>query len=272
MEGRRRRIPRSWRPALEEFADFACLLADAARAVAMSDMRRIATDKNEGVGGFDPVTAADTQAELEMRALIIARYPDHGIAGEELPERPARCGLGWSLDPIDGTRAYICGLPSWTILIALLEQGRPVLGLVDAPALDERYLGYEGSAKLIAGGGGQTLHASNCRHIAEARVATTDPYLFDGAEAEGFARLRAEARLTRYGYDAYAYARLAGGTIDLVVESGLKPHDHNALIPIVRGAGGVVGNWRGGNDVSGGDLVAAATPELFQQAVALLSN
>jgi histidinol phosphatase-like enzyme (inositol monophosphatase family) len=216
------------------------------------------------------VTEADKAAELAMRALIEAHYPGHGISGEEYAERPRSGRYAWSLDPIDGTRAFVCGLPSWTILIALLEDGKPVVGLIDAPALDERYLGYGGGAKLSTSSGEEKLAASPCRHLAEARLTTTDPYLFNGADGERFGRLRAQARLTRYGYDAYGYARLAAGTIDLVVESGLKPHDYNALIPVIRGAGGAVGNWRGGDDLSGGDIVAAATRELFEEAVTVL--
>jgi myo-inositol-1(or 4)-monophosphatase len=245
---------------LAALAVFAGSLADAARAVTLGAADRAAEDKNEG-GAYDPVTAADREAERTIRALIEAVHPDHGIAGEEFPEKAGAGRFVWSLDPIDGTRAFICGLPSWTTLIALLDEGAPVVGLIDAPALDERYLGF-------AGAGG--LKASDCRRLAEARLSTTDPYLFAGAEAEAFERLRRTARLTRYGLDAYAYARLAAGSIDLVAESGLKPHDYNALIPVVRAAGGVIGNWRGEADFSEGQVLAAATPELFEAAVKIL--
>jgi myo-inositol-1(or 4)-monophosphatase len=245
---------------LAEFAAFACTLADAARAVTLGAVDRAAEDKNAG-GVYDPVTAADREAERAIRRLIEDAFPDHGIAGEELGEKAGAGRHVWSLDPIDGTRAFICGLPSWTTLIALLEDGAPIVGLIDVPSLDERYLGYAGAAGL---------KASNCRSLAEARASTTDPYLFTGAEAEGFERLRRAARLTRYGYDAYAYARLAAGSIDLVAESGLKPHDYNALIPVVRAAGGVIGNWRGEVDFSDGQVLAAATRELFEEAVGML--
>ena len=130
------------------------------------------------------------------------------------------------------------------------------------PALDERYVGYAGV---------RDLRASRCQQLADARLSTTDPYLFQGAEAEGFERLRRTARVTRYGLDAYAYARLAAGSIDLVAESGLNPHDYHALIPVVRAAGGVIGNWRGEDDFSDGQVLAAATPALFEEAVGLFS-
>ncbi len=247
---------------LSALADFACTLADAARLVTVpaASILQEVEDKNEG-GAFDPVTAADRGAEAAIRALIEAHHPDHGIEGEEFGSRPGDGRFVWSLDPIDGTRAFICGLPSWTTLIALLDEGRPVVGLIDVPTLDERYLGYAGAAGL---------KASGCRRLAEARLATTDAYLFTGAEIAGFDRLRTGARVTRYGLDAYAYARLAAGSIDLVAENSLKPHDYLALIPVVRAAGGVIGNWRGEDDFSAGQVLAAATQELFDETVALL--
>lgn len=247
------------------FAAFASRLADAARAVTLLAAERTVEDKSGG-GVFDPVTDADRDAEAAMRALIEAEYPDHGISGEEHEERPARGVYRWSLDPIDGTRSFICGLPSWTTLIALLEEGEPILGVIDAARLDERFLGDGKHAWL----NGEPIRTSACRSLGEARLSTTDPFLFHGDEAAAFARLRGTARVTRYGLDAYGYARLAAGAIDLVAESGLKPHDWHALVPVIRGAGGVVGDWRGRADLSAGQILAAATQDLFDEAVALL--
>ena len=259
-------------PDFETLRQFAHTLADAARAVTLAHRPpgSNVVDKNAG-GLFDPVTEADRQAEQVLRGLIEARFPDHGISGEEFPDRPGSGGLSWSLDPIDGTRSFICGLPTWTTLIALLQDGRPILGVIDAPRLGERYLGLAGAAVLTGSDGTETrLKASGCTRLAQARMATTDPFLFEGPEAESFDRLRCGSMTQRYGQDAYAYARLAAGSIDLVVESQLKPHDYNALIPVVRGAGGVVTDWRGGSDFSDGRLVAAATRELLDEALALL--
>jgi myo-inositol-1(or 4)-monophosphatase len=205
-----------------------------------------------------------------MRDCIEACWPEHGLSGEEYGEKAGSGPWSWSLDPIDGTRAYVCGLPSWTTLIALLHEGRPVVGIIDTPRLDELCLGTPSGTVLQAGGGSRALRTSDCSSLAEARFSTTDPYLFGGAEADAFERVRQRARLTRYGLDAYGYARVAAGALDLVIESGLKPHDYNALIPVVRGAGGVIGNWRGEDDFNEGKLVAAATPELFEEAVKLL--
>jgi histidinol phosphatase-like enzyme (inositol monophosphatase family) len=215
------------------------------------------------------VTEADTEAERAIRALIEAEHPDHGIVGEEFGTKAGSGRWSWCLDPVDGTRAFVCGLPSWTTLIALRDSGVPVIGVVDVPRVDELYLGETGGTRLIGAGGERSLRVSGCERLAQARFSTTDPYLFDAAEREAFERLRGTARLTRYGYDAYAYARLAAGSLDLVVESGLKDWDWQALVPVVRGAGGVVGNWQGGEDLSEGRLVAAATPALFDEAVAI---
>jgi myo-inositol-1(or 4)-monophosphatase len=228
-------------------------------------------DKSLG-GPFDPVTEADRAAERAMRELIAEAFPDHAIAGEEFDKKAGSSAYEWSLDPIDGTRSYVSGLPTWTTLIALLEHGDPVLGIIDAPCLDELYVGFgETSWKEVAGAR-TSLCVSDARELAEARLATTDPFLFVGNAAAAFQALYRAARITRFGHDAYAYARLASGTIDLVVECGLKPHDYFALIPVVRGAGGVVGDWSGGTDFSAGQVIAAATPELYDAAVEVMRD
>lgn len=255
---------------IDRLKAFALRLAQAARGQTLPRLGGGSVEDKSGSGDFDPVTEADRAAERAMRNMIEEGYPDHGITGEEYRERPSAGRLCWSLDPIDGTRSFICGLPTWTTLIALLDNGVPILGVIDAPRLDELYIGHGRTATLIAGGKERRIAASSCTGLSEARLSSTDPFLFSGVDAERFARLRQAARTTRYGHDGYAYARLAAGTIDLVVESGLKPHDYNALIPIVRGSGGVIGNWRGEDDFTLGAIVAAATPALFEAAVALL--
>jgi myo-inositol-1(or 4)-monophosphatase len=258
---------------LDRLDAFARELADAARAETLTRWEGgwIADDKSDG-GAYDPVTEADRAAEQAMRTLIEARFPDHGVQGEEFPDRPARGRYGWSLDPIDGTRSFICGLPTWVTLIALLDGGEPVLGLIDVPRLNERYIGYGSLAILSSPIAESSLKTSACTSLAEARVSTTDPFLFVEAEAEGFDRLRRQSRTTRYGHDGYGYARLAAGSLDLVVESGLKPYDYNALIPVVRAAGGTFGDWQGGEDFASGRVIAAATPALYAQAVGLLAG
>lgn len=247
-------------------------LADAARMVTLPlHGRTVATHDKRTRGVFDPVTEADRGAERAIRDMIEAHHPDHGIVGEEFGGTREDARFVWSLDPIDGTRAFLCGLPSWTTLIALLDGGVPALGLIDAPVLDEQYVGDGRETRLVGRGRDEMLRVSGCGELGEARLATTDPYLFKGVEAEGFARVRHAARVARYGLDAYAYARLAAGCVDLVVEAGLQPYDYHALIPVVRGAGGVVGDWRGGNDFAQGRVVAAASQRLYDQALELLS-
>jgi myo-inositol-1(or 4)-monophosphatase len=260
-------------PSLEELASFANELALAARreTLRLSPHERRADDKASD-GLFDPVTEADRAAETVIRQLIARRFPDHGIAGEELPDKPANGPFAWSIDPIDGTRSYICGLPNWTTLIAFLNDGKPVIGLIDAPSLDETYVGMGTEAALLRAGERSRIGTSGCVRIAEARFSTTDPNLFSGAAADALNRLRSTARTARFGHDGYAYARLAAGTLDLVVECGLKPHDYHALIPVVRGAGGVFGDWRGGTDFAAGNVIAAATPGLYEAAVAIMQD
>jgi myo-inositol-1(or 4)-monophosphatase len=255
------------------FADFARRLAEAARAETLPRFRTgcAATDKGGGFD-FDPVTDADRDGERAMRALIEAEHPDHAISGEEFPDRDGSGPWRWSLDPVDGTRSFTCGLPNWTTLIGLLEEGRPVLGIIDAPCLDELYLGHGNDASVYTAAGVERVAASGCTDLSEARFSTTDPYLFQGGERDAFERVREKVRTTRYGHDGYGYTRVAAGTLDLVIESCLKPHDYNALVPVVRGAGGVFGDWRGGEDFSDGKVIAAATPQLYEAAVALMRD
>lgn len=225
-------------------------------------------DNKAGEGAYDPVTEIDRAAERALRAELEQHFPDDGIEGEEYGLARTDARRRWLLDPVDGTRALICGLPSWTTLVALLEEGVPTHGFIDAPALGELLIGAPGKALL----NGKPVRTSGCRSLADARFTTTDPYLFEGADFDAFERVRKRACLTRYGLDALGYARLAAGHIDLVVENGLKRHDWGALVPVVRGAGGVIGNWRGEDDFSDGAVVAAATQELFDEVISLLGQ
>lgn len=225
-------------------------------------------DNKADEGAYDPVTEIDRTAERVLRAAIERALPDDGIEGEEYEIVRDTAPRRWLLDPVDGTRALICGLPSWTTLVALVEDGEPVAGFIDAPALDELMIGLPGRTTL----NGVPVQVSGCTKLVESRLSSTDPYLFAGKDAEAFDRVRRAVRLTRFGYDALAYARLAAGHLDLVVESGLKRHDWAALVPVVRGAGGVIGDWRGGTDFNGGAIVAASTQELFDAAIGLLSQ
>lgn len=249
-------------------------LAEAAWEAIGPHFRNLAEiDHKSGTGkaGFDPVTEADRAAELAMRAIISAERPDDGVTGEEFPESPSSSGWRWYLDPIDGTRAFVAGLPVWTTLIALADpDGIPVLGIIDQPVLRERYIGAPGRTVLETPGTETVLTVSANPDLRAATIATTDPFIFTPPEQGAWNHLRAAARITRYGLDAYAYARLAGGTIDLVAESGLKAWDVAALIPVIRGAGGLATNWRGEAPALGGQIVCAASEGILEQALLAL--
>jgi myo-inositol-1(or 4)-monophosphatase len=253
-----------------ELTQFALKLAAAARAETLPRWRSGTPAEDKGDSVFDPVTDADREAERVMRALIEQQFPDHGVSGEEFGETGGTSPFIWSLDPVDGTRSFMCRLPTWTTLIALLEDGKPVLGIIDAPVLGETYVGRAEDSWLYGSENNLEMRTSGCTRIEDARLSTTDPYLFN--EPRPFDRLRERVKVTRYGHDGYAYACVAAGTLDLVVESGLKPHDYNALIPVVRGAGGHIGDWLGGQDFAPGQVIAAATRELYEEAVGLLSE
>ncbi|MCJ8191120.1 inositol monophosphatase family protein [Sphingomicrobium aestuariivivum] len=226
------------------------------------------TPDNKLDEGFDPVTEADRAAERALREAIEAHFPGHGIWGEEYGWSREGANRHWSLDPIDGTRAFICGLPSWAVLVGHLEDGTHVAGMIDLPDLGATYVGIEGETRL----NGEITRTSGCRSLAQARIATTDPYLFDAVERSRFERLRDAARLTRFGMDAMAFAKVASGGLDLATDTGLKRHDYDALVAVVRGAGGHVGNWSGGSDLTGGDVIAAASEALYEEAVRALED
>jgi myo-inositol-1(or 4)-monophosphatase len=245
---------------------FFAYLSRVARAAIAAEIANGLRADNKASGGYDPVTEADRAAERALRQAIETAYPDHGISGEEYGALREEAALRWSLDPVDGTRALVCGLPSWAVLVGLVANGVHLAGMIDLPALDETLLGIDGETTR----NGEIVRTSGCARLAEARLSTTDPHLF--ADPAPFDRVRKAVRLTRYGLDALAYARVATGDLDLVIENGLKPHDYDALVAVVRGAGGVIGSWSGGDDFGGGDVVAAASQSLYDEAVALLAE
>jgi histidinol phosphatase-like enzyme (inositol monophosphatase family) len=248
---------------------FADTLADAARGAILPYFRAAHTVESKGAL-FDPVTDADKAAERAMRALIERAYPHHSVLGEEYGGALTQNGYQWILDPIDGTRAFISGLPLWGVLIGLYHDGRPLLGVMDQPYLDERYRGWNEGANFTARDTTRVLKTRSCATLGDAILSTTDPTLFKGDEVDAFARVRAPAKLTRYGYDCYAYAMVASGTMDCVIESGLKPFDIAALIPILVGAGGGVCAWDGGNASAGGRVLAYGDARVRDEALALL--
>jgi histidinol phosphatase-like enzyme (inositol monophosphatase family) len=214
---------------------------------------------DKGKRGFDPVTEADKGAEAAIRRMIAERYPDHGVIGEEYGEDRPDAEFVWVLDPVDGTRAFIAGLPLWTTLIGLRFQGKPVIGSIGQPFLGEVFIGGPSGSRLVVANGEVPLKVRPCAKLTDAIIATTDPEMcFNGAELGAWTQVRAAAKLARLGCDAYAYAMVAQGTMDLVVEAGLKCWDIEAAIPVIEGAGGMVTNWRGQPVGSNGGQVAIA--------------
>ncbi|WP_375465745.1 histidinol-phosphatase [uncultured Methylobacterium sp.] len=229
-------------------------------------------DKARGAAPFDPVTEADRAAELVLRKMIRETFPAHGILGEEFGSERMDAEYVWVLDPIDGTRSFISGLPTWGTLVGLTRNGGAVRGLMHQPYLGERFSGDGRSARLRGPRGERTLRTRRCASLAAAMLATTDPRLFsEGDEAERFRAVEAQVRMSRYGTDCYAYCMLAAGQIDLVIEAGLKPYDIVALIPIVEGAGGTITGWDGGPATAGGRVVAAGDPRLHAAALEVLN-
>lgn len=257
------------RESLDAYARFAARLADGAGAILREHFRRPVAVERKADGS--PVTAADRAAEAAMRTLIAEYYPAHGVVGEEGgAERPAARYV-WVLDPIDGTQAFVTGKPSFGTLIALLEDGIPVLGVIDQPITEERWLGRRGQGTTL---NGTAVRTRDCVSLRNAALYATTPHMFGGSEATAFERLRSEVALTRYGADCYAYGLLASGFVDLVVEASLQPYDYCALVPVVEGAGGVMTDWEGrtlGLE-SGGRVAAAGNPALHGAALAILGD
>jgi histidinol phosphatase-like enzyme (inositol monophosphatase family) len=256
---------------MTEFEAFAVELAREAARVTLPFFRSdIGHEDKGGARGFDPVTEADKQAEAAIRRMIAARYPDHGVIGEEYGEDRPDAEHVWVLDPIDGTRAFIAGLPLWTTLIALRSAGQPVVGVIAQPYLDEIFLGGQSGARLLRGAGETPLAVRPCEKLTDAVISTTDPDIFTGSELGAWTQVRAAARLARLGCDAYAYAMLAAGRIDLVAETSLKPWDWSALVPVIEAAGGKVVNWLGAAPDDGGQILAVGDDRLIDQALVTL--
>jgi myo-inositol-1(or 4)-monophosphatase len=223
-------------------------------------------------GGFDPVTAADRAAEAAMRALIKRTFPEHGVIGEELAADQPDAEYVWVLDPIDGTKSFICGMPVWGTLIALTRHGAPIYGMMHQPFIGEYFSGDGRGARYRGPAGARNLRVRDCARLNDAILATTSPLLMNDADRACFTKVENEVRMSRYGGDCYAYCVLAAGHIDLLIETELKPHDVMALIPIIEGAGGIITTWENERPHRGGRIVAAGDRRVHAQAVSLLKG
>lgn len=264
-------------PGLTAFLD---RLADAAGRAILPHFRTAMAveDKTSGQTGarYDPVTIADRAAEIAMRSLIEQHHPEHGILGEEFGNVRLDADHVWVLDPIDGTRAFISGLPVWGTLIGLKIAGRPSLGMMAQPFTGERFAGdtrpgHERRAWYRGPDGERPLKTRACADLADAVLFTTTPALFKGPDRAAYDRVEAAVRLARYGCDCYAYCMVAAGHVDCVVETGLEPYDVVALIPVIEAAGGVMTSWTGGSAAEGGSVVASGDPRLHERVLASLA-
>lgn len=257
----------------DELFAFAHDLCETAARETLSRFRTGAAIDNKEDGGFDPVTAADREAERALRDLIAKRYPEHGIRGEEFPETAGEGSYRWVLDPVDGTRAFICGVPVWTTLIGLEKDRVPLFGIIDQPHLGERWTGWADAEARLEVKGKLAAMTSAVTDLSEARLMITDmragEYFVD-AEADAVARLAHAVKVTRQGLDSYGFGLVASGQLDLVVEAGLKWHDIAAVVPVIKAAGGHVCDWRGGEVLATEgsiQVVIAATKPLADAAI-----
>jgi len=228
-------------------------------------------DKSRGAV-FDPVTAADRAAEQAMRALIRSTFPDHGIIGEEFGDDRPDASFVWVLDPIDGTKSFIAGMPAWGTLIGLLRDGAPVYGMMHQPFIGESFFGDGQGARYRGPAGDRRMAARACATLADVVLFTTSPHLMAEDERARYVKVEKRARLARYGGDCYAYCMVAAGYVDLVIEAGLKAHDIVPLIPIIEGAGGIVTDWNGESPMKGGRIIAAGDQRVHAEALKLLAG
>jgi len=266
---------------LKSLEPFMHALADAAGAAILPYFRTALTaDNKRSDGQFDPVTQGDRAGERAIRDLITARYPTHGIVGEEFGVTHGTSPVSWIIDPVDGTRAFMSGVPTWGTLIGAIHHGTPVLGVMDQPYTGERFCGGPAGATLTTPAGPQTIACRACETLSAAVMASTDPRMFaTAAEQDAFQTLAETVKLLRYGGDCYNYAMVALGQIDLVVEARNQPYDILPLVPIIEAAGGVVSDWAGrplrtgaAFTRSGGRTLAAGDARVHRAAVALLQG
>ncbi len=250
--------------------DVAHALCDAARTETLAHFRTTSLSVDSKGADFDPVTEADRAAEAAMRRILAVDRPDDAILGEEFDDQPGTTGLTWVLDPIDGTRGYISGTPTWGVLVAVCNADGPILGMIDQPYIGERFVGGFGRAELTGPTGPRPLSTRAPRALADATVLTTFPEVGTAEEGAAFHEVGNKARLVRYGMDCYGYALVASGQVDLVIEAGLQTFDIAAPIAVVEAAGGIVTDWHGNPAHPGGRALAAANPEIHAEALAIL--
>ena len=248
-----------------KYNKFANELANEARKISLKFFKKKLVIKNKLKNGFDPVTYVDTKIQSHLNKLILKSYPNHSILGEE-ESFIKKSKFEWCIDPIDGTKSYIQGVPLWGTLISLSSNKKIILGLVDIPALDERYFGYQNVAFKISKGKKTKLRVNKTKKLSQSILNTTSPYLFKNKkDQKSFDNLRRYVKSVRLGGDCYSYCLLADGHVDIVVESDLNPWDIRALEPIINNAGGVIRTWDENDVYNGGRIIAACNRVLFNK-------
>ncbi|HXX07359.1 MAG TPA: histidinol-phosphatase [Pseudolabrys sp.] len=255
-----------------DFSSFVDQLASASGDTILPFFRTALAVENKKTGGFDPVTAADRAAEQTMRALIRKQFPGHGILGEEYGSEHTDAEYVWVLDPIDGTKSFIAGMPVWGTLIGLMRFGEPVFGMMNQPFTRERFSGDGGAARYRGPGGNRELRVRECASLSDAVMFTTSPLLMNRSDRAAFSKLEDKVKLSRYGGDCYHYCMLAAGLIDVIVETEIKPYDIVAIIPIVTGAGGIVTTWENGPAQAGGRVIVAGDKRVHTAALEILAR
>jgi myo-inositol-1(or 4)-monophosphatase len=260
-------------PDWNELTNFAREMARQAATAILPHFRNNAVVDVKPDVVWDPVTEADRAAERVMRAMIEERFPDHGINGEEYGNKDSKSDLTWILDPVDGTRAFICGMPTWTTLIGLSQEGEPRVGVMNQPYVGECFFGNPDGAWCEYHGTLRRLRVKARRPLAESIFCTTAPELYrTDVERRILATLSKSTRLTRYGGDAYFFCLMASGQIDIAIDARMQPYDIAPLIPIMEGAGGCASTWDGAPAAQGGDVASACHPELLAEVLELINR
>ena len=260
-------------PDWAELTRFAMMLADASAEAILPWFRKNAPVDVKDGPVWDPVTEGDRAGERAIRALIERHYPDHGIHGEEYGVREGRSPFTWVLDPVDGTRAFVSGMPTWATLIGLTHEGRPVLGLMNQPVVGDMFYGNPEGAWHSYRGAVSPIATRKGVPLSRATLGTTAPELYRSEEDQRrFQSLKAKAQLTRYGGDSYFFCLMAAGHIDVAMDCGLQPYDIAPLLPIVTGAGGVAAEWTGGEIAKGGNVITAGSQALLEEVMAIMAH
>ncbi len=256
-----------------ELTNFAVALARASETEILPYFRRnTAIDVKPHVD-WDPVTEGDRAGERMIRKMIEERFPDHGINGEEYGIKPGKSGFTWVLDPIDGTRSFVSGMPTWATLIGLYFEGKPMVGVMNQPFVGDMFYGNPNGAWNNYRGTIEQIKTRKGMTVASAAAGTTAPELYrNDADQTAFQNLRQKVKLMRYGGDAYFFAVLAAGHMDLALDAGLQAYDIAALIPIIEGAGGAVGSWNGSVPSKGGNVICAGSEKLLREAIEVMNT